>query len=322
MTRTSALAPLALLLACDGKGDDTGAAPTGDLVLDDAHNYTYSGTVDAEVFPVAPNVDVCLDWSAITTDIRGRPVAPADIAEVLLVRMGEPPEDVLASIAANELTQSTVQDYRTFENPYDGWSACLSEFGILGTPFDPVADFSCVEGSSWLVALTSEGEARFDFRTLAFLDPCAGGDGATVVIDDTTASLDFTADLESAPTQTAPAGETGTLDWTGLTTDATGREIDPELLDRVLIGRVDVESVAEVEEVFVRLEEEAAEIYRMDVYGVATADLAEATAADGTPFGGFTMDGVWLVGLECLDCTSPAPVALTVVEVEVVTAGE
>lgn len=308
---------LLLLLACDGKeGGDTGAAPTSDLVLDDAHNYTYSGSVDAEVFPVAPNADACLDWSALTTDIRGRPLAPADISEVLLVRMGDPPEDVLASIAANELTQSTVQDYRTFENADGVASACLSEFGILGNPFDPVADFSCVDGSSWLVALTSEGDARFDFRTLAFLDPCAGGDGATVVVDDTTASLDFTADLRSAPTQTAPAGETGTLDWSGLTMDATGREVDPELLDRVLIGRVDVETVEEVEAVFVRLEEESAEIYRMDAYGISSADLADATSADGTPFGGFTTDGVWLVGLECLDCTSPAPVALTVIEVE------
>lgn len=307
---------LALLTACDD-GADTGLEPpTGALVLDDAHNYTYSGTVTAEVFPAEPNADVCLDWSALATDLRGRAMTAADVEQVFLIRLGGTPTEVMEALASNTLTQSTVEDYRAFDNDAAASGACLSDFAILGNAFDPTTEFVCVEGSSWLVSLVTTSGDRMDFRGLAFLDPCAGGGDGTVTIDDTTASIDFVADLRSAAPLRAPAGVTGSLDWSALTTDAIGREIDPELFDRLLIGKIDAADVSEVERLFVRLDEEAAGIWRLDTYGTDHAELAGATDASGAAFPGFDTEGVWLVGLECLSCTSPAPAALAVVEVE------
>jgi len=86
---------------------------------------------------------------------------------------------------------------------------------------------------------------------------------------------------------------------------------------------VNFDTVAQVEEVFLRVDTEADELYYLSsldgtpvVQGETDADLMLATDADGNPFPGFTTDGIWLLGIECLSCLSPAPLALSIVEVQ------
>jgi len=304
---------LTALVGCDGKDSDSGVA-AADLLFTDAHNYTYSGSVNAASYDVAERVDVCIDWSGLSVDFRGREMVAADVDTALLVRLRLSQQEVLADIASNDLSQKSVIDIRDFYNS-GGGQACLSEFEILGNPFDPATSFVCDADSSWLISLASSIDGRDDFRTLGFIDPCSGSSATSASFDDDTATLDFTADLSTGQRLEVTSGTTGDLDWSGLTTDATGHALDPESADRLMIGRVDAAAVSDVEALFVQLLDQTDALYHLETYGTDRAALSDATAADGTPFDGFTTDGVWLLGLECLGCTSPAPIALTVVDV-------
>jgi hypothetical protein len=133
--------------------------------------------------------------------------------------------------------------------------------------------------------------------------------------------LDFDVDLTSAaPIQTTADAPPYTLTWAAVTTDVNGAEFDDLLGDTLRITHLDVPDVASAEAVFLQLDIVADQMYFLDVYGdESVPDLSSAVSLpDGSPFPGFTSDGVWLVGIECTDisCFSPAPLLLAVVEAE------
>lgn len=304
-----------LLAGCTSDKEDSGSALSGDLVLTDSENYVYAGVLDVDAVAVDAGQDLTVDWSALGTDLRGRPVVPVDVAQLVLVAFVPSQTEVLAAVAANNLPQSDVADYRLFLNDDGVSSALLSEFSILGNDFDPSVELVDRDGiGSRAVIVEDVVEGRTDILSLIFLTLVDSGGAASANIDDATAALDFQATLgDSLRTS---VGLNYTLDWSSVTTDGAGNAFDPSRADRLFIGHTSESTDAEIEDSFLSLLDDADAVYREDVYAQTSAELGAATDEEGTAFPGFTADGAWLIGLECTDCTSPAPLALARVVVQ------
>lgn len=302
----------------DDDDDTSTPAPSGDMVFTDANNYTFESEFQIGAVEVMPEADLLIDWSGLTTDIRGRAVDPLAIDQVLFVEFGATQAEILEKIDANDLQQSdALNQYLYFNGGVD--NIMVSEMAILGNPFD-LTLLQEDASKTWLLSLTNIVEARFDFLMNTFVVPTEGSKNTMVVIDDDSASLTFTVDLATAPALQTAAGLPGySLDWSAATTDVFGRDLDLALVSRLIIGKVATDDIAQVEADFLQLYEKADELYTLDVNGLTFADLTQATEqTTGATFGGFSTDGTWVVGIECTrqECTNPAPLLLAVVEVE------
>ena len=307
---TPSLLPLLpLLLACQ--------PPSGDLVLSDANNYSYVAAMEASEVEVQALADVVVDWSALSVDLQGRAVDPLAIDRVSLVQFDLPADQVLEAVANNSLLQSDVADYRLLEGLAGRSSASLSEFAILGNPFDPTTELDEGDGSScWLVSVWDlDREGRDDVLTSVILVPLDASSNHEVSFDDSSAQFVMSVDLARAtPLETGSALEAYTADWAAVTTTGSGAPFDDELADRLIILHLD-QDLAGVESDFVRLASGADALWRLDVYAQTSADLMQATSSAGAAFPGFSTTGTWLLGVECTSCTNPVPTLLARVDV-------
>ncbi len=303
------------MVGCNGEdGESTG----GDLVLTDGNNYTYVPTLGMADVLVLSEVDSDVDWSALTIDIRGRTVDPSAVEQVYLVEfVGYTQEELVDKIEANDLYQSDTEEAYIFDNAAGVVSTPLSTFSILSDEFDPstfVEDPSRV----WLVSLINHPEGANDVLQSKFLTPIYDTSNTllTFTNDCTTLDVDVNMDEGIPPVVPASGGNTWTLDWSSITVDVNGRTWDPLLGDKLQIGHFDVDTVAEVEAEFLRLDSEADEFFTLNVFGsTGVTDLSEATDSSGAAFAGFTAEGVWVVAIACTTCLSPAPMYLAVVDV-------
>lgn len=328
------LVALTLLTALVGCTSDP---LSGDLVFTDASNYTYEGELIAEEVAWAEGQDGTLDWSGFTTDMRGRSVDPASVAKLSLTAFSLDKAGVLSKVESNDLKMSDVRLYYEFDNTGEEGgrtSADLSEFSIIGNEFVPENDLLAhgpEDGDwTWMASVWSvspynavdsddDGEVdteREEIITSVFVVPTAGISATGYSFGVDTATFVFDPDLHSAESLRTSAGlDAYTLDWSLVTTDASGRDFDKKYGDQVIIGHV-AEEVSYVEDELARIHEVADAVYIADCYWETDVDLMSATSLDGTTFPGFTPGGTWLVGVECTQCTSPAPLILAVVEVE------
>jgi hypothetical protein len=295
---------LSLLLPACGVNAllDTGAEPCVDCALADDNNFSYAADLTADVVPIGANADATLDWSALAHDLQGHALDPAvDIGQVQLVAMRDlAPDEVATALANDDLEQSAVTLYVTCDP--EGAACALSEFGVLGAPFD-LLQYLDDGVATWLVALT-----RFDepgAATLVFLEPRDGEANHTVAVGDDTSRLDVDVDLAALAPVVVPEGEPAvTLDWSGLTRDGLGNPLDLGRIDDVLLARFD-QPVEELQTRVFDLEEIASASWRGDVSGGRSVSLD--TLEGDTPFAGVDDEGTWLVALGCSTCSNPAP---------------
>lgn len=304
---------IALLAGCSGDGKGKGE----DLVFEDANNYAFDGTFTIETVEVEPGQDFCVDWSGITTDIRGRAFDATDVDQVALLQFDLTQSDVLDQIDTNQLRQDDAAYQYLWTQPGGASTMCATEAEIIGNFFDPAL---LVEESdkTWVLSLIDLDTGKNDILMTAFVAPTDGSTNHDYAFTDTTASLAYTVDIDGKdPIVATAAAGSWTLDWSGVTNDVNGMPFDPLLGDELLIAHyADYTSVAEVEDVFLRLDTEASETYVLNVYGEVDADLSTAETDDGDGFGGFTTDGVWLVAISCTTCTSPVPQLLAWIDVK------
>jgi hypothetical protein len=307
------------LLACSGDGGDKDSGTETcepNLNFVDGNNYSFESEFVIGSIAVAPESDLTIDWSAVTTDIRGRSVVPAEVEQLLAVRFLLPQSEILEKIdgSALDAADSDLQ-YLLFNSGVD--SASITEFSIIGNPFD-VAGLSVSDEQTWLLSMANVVGSRFDFLMNTFIVPTEGETNTTVALTNSSATLNFDVDLGSAEPLLASTTGPTVLDWSGVTTDAYGQPLDLSLVNNLVIGHVADEDITNVEGVFLRLYDEADQVYDLSVNSLTSADLSLAVSrADGTPFPGFTADGTWVVAIECVrqECTNPAPLLLAVVEV-------
>jgi hypothetical protein len=315
------------LMACNGgNSDDTGGTETGvttpssAMAFTDANNYSYTANLSLASIALAEGQDATVDWSALTTDYRGRTLDPLDIDQITVSNIGLPQADVIAAINTNGLAQNNIRDYRLAATASQT-SIQLSETSILGNPFEPANDFLAIDGTSWLLTLWKENDrGLMEIVMSQFVVPTAGEPNTAVAFTNDSASLAFSADLSTATALRVPADSPPySLDWSDVTTDVNGKPYDKLLGDTLRIAHTTLESPEALAAEFLRLDEVSDQTYYANVYGLLSLDdLSSAAAVDGTAFPGFTTGGTWVIGVECtqLSCFSPAPLILAVVEVE------
>lgn len=312
---------ISLLAACSGEPadgpakDDTGELPepdpTGAVALTDANNYTFSGTLDAPSFPVAPETDVSLEWSGLTTNLRCQDLDPvADIDNTALLYFPYLTEaEIEHGLSTDTLDQADLGVYLSYE-PGDTTSVSLSQVSFFGTDPEIEGQFTADSGT-WLVLLTTGTTVAVGVQMLAFLEPTAGETTTVASLTDGCSVLDYSADLASAARVPVLAGGPWLLDWSALTRDGQGSPFEPTRADALMVARFD-ESITDLEADFLDLELLAEETWTYTLTGGTTADLG-ALSGPSDPFPGFTTAGTWALALRCTTCPNPAPLFLTFV---------
>lgn len=299
------------LAGCPGKGDGE------TIAFEDRNNYAFDGTFTIDSVQVGTGANFCIDWSAVTTDIRDRAFDPVDVDQVALLQFDLTPSEVADQIDTNQLRQDDASNQYLWSQPGGESSACTQDFEIIGNAFDPAVLVED-DAKTWIVSLIDLDTGKNDILMTLFVEPAEASENDAVAVTDASAELDYTVDIAGKPglAATADAGA-WTLDWSAVTNDVNGTPFDPLLGDELLIAHYSgFASVNEVEGVFLQLDTVADETFTMDVYGEVDADLSGAEDAGGQGFGGFTTDGVWLVAVSCTTCTSPVPMLLGWVDVK------
>ncbi len=311
--------------ACSGSDDkdptttDTGPECGTEVFFEDSNNYSFTAAFQIGAIEVAPETTLNVDWSGVTVDIRGRAVDPSSIEQLLFVEFDLTQSEILEKIDANALDQSDAGSSQLLWDNTGVTTMSSDEFTQIGNPID----YSALDddpSQSWLLSVINyQIDGRFDFLMNAFVVPTAGSTNTDVVLDNATSTLEFDVDLQTADRLCfAPDEPELVLDWINVTTDAYNRDLDLAYVNNLVIGHIPDDNIENVEGLFLRLYEEADQLYDLDVNGLSFAYLDEAVSrADGTtPFPGFSSDGTWVVAIECTrsECTNPAPILLGVVE--------
>ncbi len=301
---------LGSLAACGG--DDV-ECESGTILLQDSNNFNYQGSIDVPSITTASAMDLDICWEQLVSDIQCHDLDPLeDIDNVALIRFPQlSQEDVEYGLSNDSLLQADIDGY--VEYPTQGDTCTnLSEFTFFGTVIDVPEQYN-EEGGTYLLLLTTGTEVGVGARMLTFLEPTSSSDNTTVDISAGCGVLDFEADLHSMETLPICTDGTWTVDWSELTLDGLGNELESDNIDHVMLGFYEGMTVDDLEAQFLDLELMATTLYELDLEGGSSADLGQAS--DGTSyFSGFSGDGVWILALQCSRCYNPAPLFLTVLE--------
>ena len=300
----SCLPPLArwmlplLLSACR---HDPSPVPCNPCALEDANNYSYTASLDVDVHAMAEFQDALVRWPKLSRDIQGHAVCPDDLDDAWLVVFQQlTPDEVAQGLATDTLQQQDVTLFLTC-TPSDA-GCWLSDFNLFGNYLD-VQQYFEVGTGTWMVALIDSRESGV--KSLVFLEADASSEQTQVTIDSATAVLDATVDLRSLTPVYSTGATDLVIDWSALTVDGLGNEMSLHTLDRLLLGRFD-DSRRELERDFFDLEQDAEDLWTLDVEGTQSADLSQLNG-----FEGISDDGLWLLALQCMSCDNPAPRFLT-----------
>lgn len=318
-------------------GSSTTGAPMGclsataedgslSLMVNPANNYAFDSTVTLGIMDVAPNTPLNFDWSALTLDIQSQPINPAggEVKTVLLALLALTKEEFEAKLNANAALNNDSKGALAFY-PTTETTANMYEFTAPGNTaplpseeIDPYLDPTAFppENHVYAVLIQDETEPARGVRMVKALRLNPSSLETNVVIDNTSSTLVYHTDLTTVPPVQIPAGTANiTADWGDLNDVATNALGDPWVrgsIEEVMIGRYDL-TPQQLTDQFLGLENIAAEMYRGPVPAGSTINLSTLVEeTTGAPFTGINGTGTWILALNCLECTNPAPWFLTI----------
>ncbi len=311
------------LCALAGCGDDGEEAAAGNVVLLDQHNYssTTALSIPPAIETAVGDIEIC--WTGMTSDLQCHEIDPVGgIDNVALLRFdGMSESDLEGELATGRLSMQDVDAYFEYETDHADTCVQLSAMEIFGSQIDVASDYVDDERFTYLLLTAVGTTPGVGTRSMTFVKPTAASTSTSVSIPSSCGVLDFTADLASAEAVAIPAAGPWVVDWDGLTKNGQGGDLAFESIDSVLLGFYGGMTVEEIQSQIMDLELVATTLWEIPVSGALSADLADARerTASGSPgaaFPGFDQagDGVWLLGLMCSGCQSPAPLVLTVLE--------
>ena len=304
-------------LGCGGLED----REDGDVIqLGSENNYRATGSLSLPTVETAPGTDLDICWTNVTTDLQCHPVSPvADLDNVGLVRFLHLTQDqVQAKLLAGELKQSEVAGYVDFRTDHSVTCARLSQLSFFGTPLDVAAEYQESSDETYLLLLTQGTLPGVGARVMMFLKPTATSTNTRVDAPSGCGLLGFSADLTSLTPVVVPAAGPWTVDWRNVDTDGQGNPVSYPAIQKLLIGFYQGLTVPDLERQFFDIEILATSLWELPLSGGRTAELSRATERrTGAAFTGFgRTDGVWMLGLFCSTCQSPAPIVLTILAPE------
>jgi hypothetical protein len=312
-----------LLAACgnkDGGDDNTGSE--ANAILTDENNYQSTTRLTMSTLEVAADTDVEVCWDQVTTDLLCHELTPKrDVDHVSLLRFKDMPEsEVEGQLASGQLSMPDINGYFEYETDHDVTCVKLSAMGLYGTKINVGEDFVADNDFTYVLLAAKGTTPGVGTQSMTFVKPTSSSDATTANVPEGCDVLKFTADLQSAKKVSIPAEGPWLLDWSKMKHDATGNDIAFESIDSVLLGFYEGMTVGEIQSKIKDLELIATTLWEVEISGEQSVDLADTkertdSGKAGDRFPGFTStDGVWLVGLMCSSCQSPAPVALAVLD--------
>jgi len=302
-----------LLTACPG---EVGKDPAEILYVSDVNNYRYSGAIGLGSQAVRLGTDVRFDWSGLTTDIQGHGMEPSEVTTLWLIWFEYLESDELADLlVCNDVAQSDANAIASVD--VTGTSAMMSELTVVENPFSPEKYF-VYETGTWFTRVTT-GSANT--RMMGVLAPSAAETNTDFGFHGDLSTLTVDANLSDLTAVTVNGNAEGwTVDWSTLLDGANADGCDPTDVsdaDQFWLARYDGKAVADLEAAFLDLELEADAIYTGAGGGITAMDLSTLTNPDdGSAFSGFQSGELWLAALRCTFCENPAPIFLTVLNVE------
>lgn len=297
---------LAIFLAgCTGGGRE---GCTGQrCYATDANNFSYTSTLDVDTQVEQALADVLVDWSAMTTDMRGQAFDPTQVGEARLIVAGNLDRDqVIQRLVQDDLAQEDLSLYALCQP--DGETSCpLSRFHFVGSNRD-VQPYFDVGTGTWLVALFTDGVQGA--RSLLFLEPDDRTNQTVATFTDTTATLQVSADLHDLTPLVVSSADVR-IDWSQITTDGLGNPLSLHKLDTVAVAHYDL-TPSELEERFLELDQLATATWSLELAGQTAARLSGLEG--DTPFPGVDDSGTWLFALRCSTCDNPVPKFITVLQ--------
>lgn len=297
-------------------GTASNSVCTTSLQATEASNYSVATAFTLDVVAVKPTPDLNVDWSALTTDFRGRPVEGIDMVELALWPLDLPTferqltDDTLANpivivwlLPESGATSANLQDVMVPDGPLD--AATLAQYFDIENypPSNHVYTIMLANG-------TDLGKGTRMLKAFQ-LDPAS--DNTDIVVDSTSTELTASANLHTLEPHAVPTSTPNiVIDWTYLRLTGAGGDFIPSLITRVDVAKFSG-SVSELEAGFFALDELADERYTASVEVGTKLDLS-LTRDGNRSFPGIDSSGTWLLALSCGACQNPAPWYLTVLE--------
>jgi hypothetical protein len=302
----------------DTCGDDSFS-----LVLDEAHNYSFSSEVDIKTFEIQeyPNIPL-IDWSGITTDTLGHAIDPAvDVGHVEIIvwnlKEYETFEQWLNqdSLDMDYLEGMVNLHYTWFEN--GATSARLSDFGSFGEDVDAEEYFDSqgrwpTSEYIYVLVVGRGSQIGYDAIMSAFLKPVSSTDAPTdFYMTSDTVSLTYSVTLNETPFPVPRQAADATIDWREMIgkPNPFGQEFTESQVGRVMLTFYQGKTLAELQPLFLDLELIADIKYEAEPINpkpMPFSDLQDDTGEQFSAFG--DEEGTWMLSLWCtVGCNNPAP---------------
>ena len=309
---------------------DTCGGFLSQIVLDEAHDYTFSSEVDIKDFDIQgyPNIPT-FRWGGVTKDILGHEIDPVeDVGHVDVIVWKLDNYETFEDWLNTDSLDSTklVSPVSLLQEELDKGIAegSLDKFCSFG--YCPhTEEFFNVKGiyppdEHIFVLVIGRGNGiGEDAIAAAFINPVDDPEAATDLdIDDSAITLTYEMSFseKSFRVISDPAGIT--LDWVDMIgeNNALGQVFYPSDAGRIMLTFYRDKGLADLEESFVDLADIADEKYTFEPPDPTpiTLDMLEDEA--GNAFASFNEEaGTWLLSFWCISgCNNPAPKYLAVVE--------
>ena len=312
---------LVALAACESTQttEDQDRGARGNVLLRDEHNYQTTSSLSVPTIETAAETDLDICWTDVTSDLQCHDVAPQDdvdnVALLRFLHLSE--EQVEQRLTEGQLAQSEVDGYLEYNTDHESTCAKLSSMSFFGTPIEIEEEYRESDDHRYMLLFAKGTTPGVGARSMVFLKPTAESTNTRVEAQPSCGYLEFSADLASVEPVSIPADGPWVIDWRDVTRDSQGNELAYESIDSVLVGFYEGMTPAELQKQIFDLELLATSLWKIELTGGRTADLARAKAVDGGgSFAGFDRDedGTWLLGLMCSACQNPAPLVLAILE--------
>lgn len=319
-----------LLLACGG-GTPAATWPKGNVVFEDANNYTSVTSLTIPKVTTKAGADLMICWSSLQKDLlchditgpgMGNGIDNVGFAQIPNI----PQSEVSRQLAVGQFDDNLARvygDYHTDQAAAGATCAMLSQFK-LGELVVPATDYVEPTGTmsiTYMLVFTTGTTPTVGTKSMLFLEPSSTSDVTTVNAIDACAMnvLSFQATLGQDMPISATDSSKWHVDWSQLTKDSFGNAVLFNKIDKVLIGFYQGKTKADLQTNFKDIEISATTLYEVPVTpGARDVKLGDAKLrADGTtPFPGFSAqtDGVWAMAVTCSKCQVPAPVLMTILQ--------
>lgn len=310
--------------ASGGSGGNQAQTCGANVVASEKNDYAFSSTITLTPVTVASMSNLTFDWSGLTNDFEGHPVAPGtDLGLAVVMFWDLPLEQFEAKLNADALFTSDliVSPPLSLQLTAGVTSAKLYDFTINTTPvtpdmINPYFDAAAFPPSSasFIAGVESGAVIGRNLRMMQAFNLDASSTTTVVPITNDSMKLAYTANLHELTPMVVPAGTAAlTLDWSQLKTNGLGREFAPGDVTDAIVGHY-AETPAELEAKFLDLDRIALATYRASIPTGFVLDFKQLKDKNAASFTGIDGTGTWVVGLLCGNCRNPAPLYMTVLK--------